>query len=88
MDVLYTLLLFVSRHRLLERGIHTFPRLFVNAGFEVYTLSLDGTGSYNNAYTLSLVCLSAQAPRYTHFRLSAQAFRTRRAHFPCVPVNL
>ena len=44
-NVLYTLPLFVRRHRLLERAIHTFPCLFVSAGSEVYTLSLDGTGS-------------------------------------------
>ena len=59
--MLYTLPLFVHRHTLLERGIHTFPCLFDSAGSEVYTLSLDGTGSYNEAYTLSHVCLSAQA---------------------------
>ena len=42
-NVLYTLPLFVRGHRLLERGIHTFPCLFVGAGSEVYTLSLFGT---------------------------------------------
>ena len=72
-NVLYTLSLFVRRHRLLERGIYTFPCLFVC------------TGSYNEGYTLSLVCLSAQAPKYTHFCFSAQAFRTRRTHFPHFP---
>ena len=34
----------VCRHRLLERGINTFPCLFVGAGSEVYTLSLFDTG--------------------------------------------
>ena len=52
-NVLYTLPLFVRRHRLLERAIHTF-----------------------------LVCLSAQAPKYTLFRLTAWALRTMHTHFP------
>ena len=56
-NVLYTLPLFVRRHRLLERGIHTSPCLFVGAGSEVYTLSLFGTAFYNEEYTLPLfVC--------------------------------
>ena len=41
-NVLYTLPLFVSQHRPLERGIHTC--LFVGAGSEICKLSPFGTG--------------------------------------------
>ena len=85
-NVLYTLPLFVRRHRLLERGIHTFPCLFVGAGSGVYTLSLFGTAFWNEAYTLPLfVCRHRPLERGIHTSplcSSAQAFRTRDTHFP------
>ena len=66
-NVLYTLPLFVRRHRLLERGIHIFPCLFVGAVSEVYTLSLFGTAFSNQEYTLPLfVCRHRLLERGIH----------------------
>ena len=76
-NVLYTLPLFARRHRLLERGIHTFPCLYQH--FKTcFKMHATKTVSCKSA----LRKLLQRAIHTSPVCSLAQAFRTRDTHFP------